>query len=192
MIGCATYPGRPIGDEKTVVLAQISKRQTFGLSVPWASGSGLLSARQACRPISDQAFRIADIPGRSRNFGRSVTIDWAYQWRYFGQSVTKPSAYQWPFYRPISDLPPKNLSQNRGLGHSFSTLTRARDLNLELTILTSPKTPPLRGLRPLPAQTQPTRHTPIRNALRATQTSPTHRAPPLAAENEPYHGSAAR
>jgi hypothetical protein len=48
-----------------------------------------------------------------------------------------------------------------------TSVTRARDLNLELTLLTSPQAPPLRGLRPLPAQSQPTRHTPTWSALRA-------------------------
>jgi len=185
MIGCATYSGRPIGDDKTVALAPISTRQTFGLSVPWPSCPAPLSTPQGCRPISDQGFRMADLLPLSRHFGRSVTIDWAYQWRYSGQSVTKTSAYQWLSSRPIGDSPTKNLSQTQGLGHPFLTITRTRDLNLELTLLTptqpagstggyaplapfidpasnATKSPPLRGLRPLPAQTQPTRQTPAR------------------------------
>jgi hypothetical protein len=142
---CARYPGRPVGDDKTVALAPISARQTFGLSVPWRSGPGPLSTRQGYRPISDLGFRTSDIPPRSRSFGRSVAIDLAYRWRYSGQSVTKASADQWLSYRPIGDLPPKNSSQNQVLSHPFPTVTRARDLNLELTLLTSSQTTDSKG-----------------------------------------------
>jgi hypothetical protein len=148
MIGCATYSGRPIGDDKTVALAPISTRQTFGLSVPWPSCPAPLSTPQGCRPISDQGFRMADLLPLSRHFGRSVTIDWAYQWRYSGQSVTKTSAYQWLSSRPIGDSPTKNLSQTQGLGHPFLTITRTRDLNLELTLLTPTHPPAQQGATP--------------------------------------------
>ena len=115
---------------------------------------------------------MTDIAPRSLNFGLSVTIAWAYRWRYSGQSVTKPSAYQWLPYRPIGALPSKKLSQNQALNQLFSTVTRARDLNLELTLLTSsPRTGSTGGSAPWAPQTHPTRLTPIWTALRANQNS---------------------
>ena len=53
-------------------------------------------------------------------------------------------------------------------------VTRARDLNSLINSVTH-HPPALRGLRPLPPQTHPTRHTPIRNAYGNPKTTP-HRA----------------
>ena len=50
-------------------------------------------------------------------------------------------------------------------------LTRARDLNSLNNFLTH-HPPALRGLRPLPPQTHPTRHTPIRTAYGDPKTTP--------------------
>jgi hypothetical protein len=98
--------------------------------------------------------------------------------------------------------PYTNPAKSQGNLQTFTHITRARDLNSINNLLTSTqtrrlkrglrplgalygpnrehnKTPPLRGLRPLPVQTQPTRHTPTRKALRAPQTNPNHRAAAL-------------
>jgi hypothetical protein len=99
--------------------------------------------------------------------------------------------------RPYTKSP-----KSQGNLQTFTDITRARDLNSINNPLTPTptrrlkrglrppgalygpnrkrnRTPPLRGLRPLPAQTQPTRHTPTRKALRAPQTYPNHRAAAL-------------
>jgi hypothetical protein len=127
------------------------------------------------------------------------------------RSINDPtSVHQRPNCRSISDQP-FGLSATRwskfGLFFRIlralpTGLTHARDLNRDLTILTSIQThrlkrglrplgalygpnrkrnttPPLRGLRPLPAQTQPTRHTPTRKALRASSNHQDYRAAAL-------------
>ena len=102
--------------------------------------------------------------------------------------------------RPYTKSP-----KSQGNLQTFTDITRARDLNSINNPLTPTPTrrlkrglrppgalygpnrkrnttPPLRGLRPLPAQTHHTRHTPSRKALRASQTpKPLPRRPPIGA-----------
>jgi hypothetical protein len=129
-------------------------------------------------------------------------------WPIRNQSLAYQEPNAWPIRNLLFGLLgtttfrfPQQFKDLRAYSHP---VTRARDLNRDLTLLTSnpdrwlkrglrplapcmdptidaTTTPPLRGLRPLPAQTQPTRHTPIRKALRASSNSHTTALPPLAA-----------
>jgi hypothetical protein len=72
------------------------------------------------------------------------------------------SGFQEPGFRVIRNWQTENFKDSQTNSDIPSTLTRARDLNPIINFLT--KTPALRGLRPLPPQTHPTRHTPIRIA----------------------------
>ena len=132
---------------------------------------------------------------RAFKFGPSDTDYRSIEHQSIGPSDTGTSVHRTPR--------PKNSPRTSSCFPTYQhPLTRARDLNWDLTLLTSTTTrrlkrglcplgalygpshghnttPPLRGLRPLPAQTQPTRHTPTRNTLRASPDNQKYRAAAL-------------
>jgi hypothetical protein len=95
----------------------------------------------------------------------------AYRRPNLGLLTTKTLAYWRPFIWPINDRSRIFSSYFQLLGQFFSPLTRARDLNLKLTLLTpSHHADSKEGSAPLASQTHPTRLTPTRTALWANQT----------------------
>jgi hypothetical protein len=80
----------------------------------------------------------------------------------------------------------KMSQKHYGLHRYQHPVTRARDLNLELTLLTSIQHADSKGgSAPLASQPHPTRLTPTRNALRATPIIPLPRSPLRGRENKP-------
>src|SRR5712692_1880761 len=102
-------------------------------------------------------------------------------------------AYQEPNYWPIRNQAfglsgterSKNVNHFKGLVAYPHPVTRARDLNQELTLLTSNSTPGSKGgFAPLAPQTHSTRLTPKRSALRANTKFKTITAPPPCGRRE--------
>ena len=146
-----------------------------------------------------RAIRLGLLATDSLAYQRPALADWR---PILGLSTTKCLADWRPAIWPISDRRRSFPLYFQCLDRFFSPLTRARDPNLELTLLTldqppgstggfaplapcmypnpnATKSPPLRGLRPLPAQTQPTRQTPTRTPYGHQQTIPNYRAAAL-------------
>ena len=122
----------------------------IGLSVTKNSEQRILPQHAACRPISDRHKWLVGV--RQRTSFRPISDE--------------SSAYQMPIRRPISDqtvglsvaLDPKFPLKNRPFPPTSYPLTRARDLNTKLTLLTQfpTHTPSSKGgFAPLALQTHP-------------------------------------
>jgi hypothetical protein len=175
--GFKVYAARPISDGGTVIFRSLRVSETFGLSVASPEQAAPSKITRGLRPISGRINAIFYDSHGSRPLGLSVVSKSAYQWRWFGQSVAKYSVYQWPSVRPIGDRHRPILSQDHGLAFNFHPVTRARDLNWELTLLTLTQHAGSRGgSAPSAPQSHPTRLTPARKALRASSNSTPYRA----------------
>ena len=93
-----------------------------------------------------------------------------------GYQERKLSGFQEPALRVFRNQVAKKPLPHQHYFTQTRTVTRARDLNSNINSVTT-TTPPLRGLRPLPAQTCPTPTHPIRSAYGDLKIQPIPRRP---------------
>jgi hypothetical protein len=107
---------------------------SLGLSVTGSHRTFIRKNKGDLRPISDPPSRSDVLVPRNVSFGLSVTLVPAYRGPHPGLSVASHSVYQCPAYRPISPTANCKLLKTLAFSPQSFPVTRARDLNLDLTI----------------------------------------------------------